>query len=119
MGSHGQDGHGELPEEIRKKLIQMQQDGVEGQGLRRTLGEMQEVVSGEFPSGKLNPDDQGALMVAFGVDRGKVILAFPKPIDWVALEPEQARESAELLLERARDCDGIEAHVRRVTTEEG
>ena len=117
MGSHGQDGHNELPEDLREKLSQMQHE-IYGDGMREQLQKLQRDVEGEYPEGTLNPEDQGALMVAFGIDKGKVILAFPKPIDWVALSPEQAREAAESLLVRARDCDGIEAHVRRVTSEE-
>ena len=120
MGSHGQDGHGELPEDVREQIIQLQQEAKEGRGLQltRALAKMQESVKGH-PEGVLNPDDQGALLIAFGTDQGRVILAFPKPIDWFALSPEAAREAAESLLVRAKDCDGIEAHVRRVTSEEG
>jgi hypothetical protein len=115
MGHHGQDGHGELPPELREALDQEKiafRDIVPDR-----LRELQRKIEGEHPEGVLNPEDQGALMVAFGVEQGKVILAFPKPIDWVALGPDQAREAAETLLERAKDCDGIEAHVRRVTSE--
>jgi hypothetical protein len=100
MGSHGQDGHGELPEELREQLRAMQQD-----------------FQGAYPEGRLSPDDQGALAIAVGVERGKVVLAFAKPIDWIAFGPEQARAVAKMILQRAQDCDGIETHVRRVTSE--
>jgi hypothetical protein len=100
MGHHGQDGFGELPEELREKIAELQQ-----------------AFAGDYPLGKMNRDDQGALAVATTADKGRVILAFPKPTDWVGFGPEQARDLAEMMLERAEQCDGIEAHVRKVSTE--
>ena len=48
MGSHGQDGHGELPEDVREQIIQLQQEAKEGRGLQltRALAKMQESVKG-------------------------------------------------------------------------
>jgi hypothetical protein len=75
-------------------------------------------VAGTFPEGRLDEDDLGAIAVALGVRAGIVELVFPKPIDSFGFEPELARDFAEKILEKAREIDGVEAHVRRVAKEE-
>lgn len=47
--------------------------------------------TGDFPLGKLNADDEGALQIAIGRDeKTNVVLNFGKPIAWVAMPPQDA-----------------------------
>jgi hypothetical protein len=59
--------------------------------------------TGEFPFGKLNDNDQGALRVGIAYDPldGVIRVEFGKPIAWLAMPPEQAVELAEMLKAKA------------------
>ena len=58
--------------------------------------------TGDFPAGKLTPDDEGALMCGIGELDGKVRIDFgPKPIAWLALEADQALAFAAAIIDRA------------------
>ena len=59
--------------------------------------------TGEFPQGKLNDHDQGALQIAIAYDKldGIVRVEFGKPVAWLGLPPPQAIELGKLLLRRA------------------
>lgn len=70
------------------------------QWLRETLRSTE----GEFPAGRLNPADQGAVAVAVGNEAGKVVLTFPKNLNWIGFTPEQAIDIAQSLVEHARKC---------------
>lgn len=59
---------------------------------------------GEYPDGKLRQDDEGAIAVAIGHERGRVTIQFPKPVAWIGFTPEEAIEIAETLVEHARKC---------------
>ena len=59
---------------------------------------------GEYPEGKLNSADEGALALSVGRENGVVKLMFPKPVAWIGFGPQQAVEVAELLIEHARKC---------------
>lgn len=59
---------------------------------------------GEYPAGKLNAADEGALAVGIGHQHGKVVLQFPKSVAWIGFTPEQAVEIAETLVQHARAC---------------
>ncbi len=61
-------------------------------------------IFGEYPNGRLNEDDAGALAVAIGQENGAVTLAFPKPIAWIGFTPEQAVDIASTLIKHARAC---------------
>jgi hypothetical protein len=65
----------------------------------RTLGP-----TGDFPHGKLNPDDEGGLNIAIGSDAdGKnVVIRFGKEVAWIALPQEQAVQFAMTILRHAR-----------------
>ena len=75
--------------------------------------------TGDFQEGKLDSSDEGAIKVGIAEVRGKVVLNFGTQVVWIGFDAEQARDVAQLLLNAARDCDGIEAHVRRVMVERG
>lgn len=57
---------------------------------------------GEFPDGKLNQNDEGALAVMIGSEGGRVIVRFPKPVAWIGFTPEQALDIAQTLISHAR-----------------
>lgn len=57
---------------------------------------------GEFPDGKLNTNDAGAIAMSVGVEAGRVILRFPKPVAWVGMTGDEAMGLAQLLIKHAR-----------------
>lgn len=59
--------------------------------------------TGEFPQGKLNDSDEGALKLAVAYDKlnGVVRVDFGKPVTWLGLPPPEARALALLLLDHA------------------
>ena len=48
----------------------------------------------QFPRGRLNAEDEGAIQVAVGVQDDVVVLAFPKLVSWVGMPAEQAASFA-------------------------
>lgn len=83
----------------------------------RALFDGQLGATGEYPQGKLTPNDEGELKLAVGCEKNKVILSFGKDVTWIGFDPEQAREIAELLCKNAASIDGIETVVRRIASE--
>lgn len=71
---------------------------------RKAMSEAMRQMFGEFPNGKLNAADEGALAIAVGHEKGVVKLLFPKPVAWVGFTPEQAVDLAQDLLKHARQC---------------
>jgi hypothetical protein len=57
--------------------------------------------TGKFPYGKLNPDDEGELKMAIGIDNGAVRIDFGKQIKWLALPPAEATQLGWLLINNA------------------
>lgn len=64
-------------------------------------------IFGEFPDGKLNANDEGALAVVIGHEKQSVVMRFPKPVAWIGFTPEQALEIAESLIQHARKAGGL------------
>ena len=58
--------------------------------------------TGKFPEGKLGADDEGEIQFAIGEQNGLVAIDFGKPVQWIAMKPQQAADLASLLLSRAR-----------------
>ena len=58
--------------------------------------------TGEFPDGKLNDADEGALNVAVAHDEGKVYVQLGAPIEWFAMHPQGAADFASCMLKHAR-----------------
>lgn len=58
--------------------------------------------TGEFPFGKVSPDDEGELEFAVGAKDGNVFLDFGTPVTWIGLPAQQAADLASLLLRHAR-----------------
>ena len=59
--------------------------------------------TGEFPQGKLDETDEGALKIGIAFDSYKnvVRIEFGKKIAWLAMEPEQAFEFAKAIMRKA------------------
>lgn len=70
----------------------------------KELNDAMRKLFGEFPDGKLNPDDAGALAMAVGVENNRVVLRFPKPVAWVGMTGDEAFELAQCLLRHARNA---------------
>lgn len=68
------------------------------------LSEAMRGLFGEFPDGKLNPDDAGGIAMAVGVENNRVVLRFPKPVAWVGMTGDEAFELSQILLQRAREA---------------
>lgn len=85
MASH----HGENSDSELRRLFQEQQQGVRQRA---------------WPNGRISASDDGetAIMIAADVAKGAVVIAFPKPTEWVAMEPEQAVLIAQNLIKQAR-----------------
>jgi hypothetical protein len=60
--------------------------------------------TGEFPDGKLDEDDEGALRMRIGNDGKSVRLDFGEPIAWLAFGPDDAMMFATLLISHAESC---------------
>jgi hypothetical protein len=79
-----------------------------GNQVPRELSEAMQKLLGEYPNGRLNKDDAGALAVAIGHENGAVTLQFPKPVAWIGFTPNQAVEIAETLISHARQAGATE-----------
>ena len=57
--------------------------------------------TGEYPHGSLGADDEGELRAGVGIEDGKVIINFGKPVAWLSITPAGARELAAMLIAKA------------------
>lgn len=57
---------------------------------------------GEYPNGRLNADDAGAIAMQVGVEGGKVRVDFPKSVQWFAMTGDEAMGLANVLVKHAR-----------------
>lgn len=53
--------------------------------------------TGEFPRGKFNADDEGALMMGVAVKDRTVIVNFGKPVAWLGLDKQTALALADII----------------------
>lgn len=60
--------------------------------------------TGRFPGGKLTANDEGEIVFAVGVLRGKVVVNFGKPIASVGMSAKQARRLAKTLNRKANEA---------------
>lgn len=56
----------------------------------------------EFPDGKLNEEDEGSIATGIGIEDGRVMIIWPKPITWIAFDPDAADEFADNIKEKAQ-----------------
>lgn len=71
---------------------------------RRAMSEAMQKIFGEYPDGRLNKNDEGAVAMAVAHEAGRVTLSFPKPVAWVGFTADEAIGLAELLIQHARQC---------------
>lgn len=74
----------------------------EAKAAREALSGAMKGIFGEFPAGKLNVEDEGALALIVRHENGKVILQFPKPVAWLGFDAQGAVELAQSLITHAR-----------------
>ena len=77
---------------------------------QKALMEAMKHAMGEYPDGRLNAQDAGALALSVGVEGNSVVLRFPKPVAWIGFTGDQAMEIAQLLMTYGRRA-GITAQV--------
>lgn len=65
--------------------------------------------TGKYPNGKLDEHDEGEIKIAIAADPANrcVRIDFGKPVAFIGFTPEQAREIADMLTEKAFECRGI------------
>jgi hypothetical protein len=57
--------------------------------------------TGDFPLGKLNPQDEGGLMLQISREKGMVRIDFGTPTTWLAMPPDLALKFAKAVADRA------------------
>jgi hypothetical protein len=80
-------------------LEQAQGAGVSDLAKKLKLG-----ATGAFPRGKLNRTDEGELRMAISNNGELVRIDFGKPVAWLGLRPNEAKEFAALLMQHAASC---------------
>lgn len=100
--------HSENPDDspLRRSLLQ----DLAKNRLNQTFANvLQETISqpligptGTHPEGQLSPRDEGAIHFAVGVRDGKVCLDFGTPVAWLGMNPGDALQLAQSLIEQAR-----------------
>lgn len=65
--------------------------------------------TGRTPQGQVHQSDEGEIMmgVAHDPERLKVFLNFGKPVAWLGMDPQQARELGQLLIDHSWKVRGI------------
>lgn len=73
----------------------------------RTVDASQLGATGRFPLGKMHADDEGELRLGIASDPEKnlIFVNFGKPVQFLGLEPKNAREIAKALREHARKVE--------------
>ena len=61
--------------------------------------------TGEFPDGKVSPDDSGELIMGIGIWRGMVRVEFGSSVSWLGLPSKQARRMAEIILSKVQEIE--------------
>lgn len=79
----------------------MSHSGIDDEGAKELHAAMKSLL-GEYPEGKLNDNDEGAIAIGVGHREGKVVIKFPKAVSWVGMTPQQAADVASSLIEHAR-----------------
>ena len=57
----------------------------------RELRVIREMAKPRHPDGKINPEDQGPLLAAMYIERGRLVINFGKSLTWLALGKESLR----------------------------
>jgi len=67
--------------------------------------------TGEFPDGKLTPQDEGAIQVAVISEKGAVRINFGKPITWLGMPAKDAIGFASLVIKHAIEAANASGEV--------
>jgi hypothetical protein len=61
----------------------------------------------KYPRGKVHPDDEGEVEMKIAADRVKkvVVIQCQKPIFWLAMEPDIAKDLAKKILQKATELE--------------
>lgn len=81
---------------------------------RKAMSEAMRKIFGEFPEGKLNPQDEGAISLMVKHQDGKVLIVFPKPVAWIGFNGDDAMALAQLLIEHAKAVGVTQGLVLRI-----
>ena len=83
--------------------------------LAKRLGEMMRGIQKPAGFKALSKDDKGPMVFAVGADGGKVFLRFHEPMDWLAMDPEDAIALAEGLMNHAREAARVTGRPLKIT----
>lgn len=84
------------------------------ENLEKAVREKQRELMGEYPDGRLNPDDSGAIAMAVSSEKGRVRLDFPKPVAWIGFTGDEAMQLAQDLMKHARRAGVTAPFVLRI-----
>lgn len=80
----------------------MSHHGNQNSEAQRAMSAATRELMGEYPQGRLNADDAGAVALQVGTEGGKVRIDFPNPIAWFAMTGDEAMGLANVLVKHAR-----------------
>jgi hypothetical protein len=69
---------------------------------QRAMSDAMKKLMGEYPDGRMNPDDAGAVAMTVGVEDSRVVMHFPKAVAWIGFTGDEAMELAQTLMKHAR-----------------
>ena len=62
----------------------------------------------EWPEGRIAPDDDGAIQFRIWIDRGRIIICFPREVLWLGLTADVAEDLVRVLTESALELRASE-----------
>lgn len=62
----------------------------------------------EFPDGRIAPTDDGVCKMGVSVVKGRVVIAFDRPMDWVGFTAQEASDLADSLRDAGLKARGID-----------
>ena len=96
--SHHSDGPGpEVTDETIKRFFKRGKNAQVGIDKILNLGP-----TGEFPHGKLTKDDEGQIQFSIGRKDDRVVMDFGKPVRWIGMAADDAREVGKALIKHAK-----------------
>jgi len=63
--------------------------------------------TGEFPDDKIDTNDKGELKFSVGLQQGRVVLNFGKPVTLIGFNVKSARRLSKLLAQRANEAAAL------------
>ena len=86
----------------------------QGEAAGDPLKDAQRHLQGEYPHGRLNVSDEGAMAVMIGHEKGKVVMQFAGPTAWIGFTPEQAMDIAQTLITHARKAGVVGVYTLQI-----